>query len=225
MIGVAQKGISLMIIEDYKLTRMGLKSSLEEFEGIEVVAEAEDAEKGMILADRYKPDVILMDLGLPGMNGIEATSRLKQENPDMKVIILTSHEREEEVLASLGSGANAYCLKDIEPNALVNVVKEVAKGACWLDPVIAKVALKLFPKPDNVRISSSNQLQDARSQLTERELEVLRLLVKGKSNTEIAKDLIVSVHTAKAHVCSILQKLCVDDRVQAAVKAVRENII
>ena len=225
MIGVAQKGISLMIIEDYKLSRMGLKSSLEEFEGIEVVAEAEDAEKGMILADRYKPDVILMDLGLPGMNGIEATSRLKQENPDIKVIILTSHEREEEVLASLGSGANAYCLKDIEPNALVNVVKEVAKGACWLDPVIAKVALKLFPKPDNVRISSSNQLQDARSQLTERELEVLRLLVKGKSNTEIAKDLIVSVHTAKAHVCSILQKLCVDDRVQAAVKAVRENII
>jgi len=225
MTGVAQKEITLMIIEDYKLTRMGLKSSLEEFEGIEVVAEAEDAEKGMILAERYRPDVILMDLGLPGMNGIEATSRLKQENPDMKVIILTSHEREEEVLASLGSGANAYCLKDIEPNALVNVVKEVAKGACWLDPVIAKVALKLFPKPDNVRISSSNQLQDARSQLTERELEVLRLLVKGKSNTEIAKDLIVSVHTAKAHVCSILQKLCVDDRVQAAVKAVRENII
>ncbi len=225
MTGVAQKEITLMIIEDYKLTRMGLKSSLEEFDGIEVVAEAEDAEKGMILADRYKPDVILMDLGLPGMNGIEATSRIKQENPNMKIIILTSHEREEEVLASLGSGANAYCLKDIEPNALVNVVKEVAKGACWLDPVIAKVALKLFPKPDNLRISSSNQLQDARSQLTERELEVLRLLVKGKSNTEIAKDLIVSVHTAKAHVCSILQKLCVDDRVQAAVKAVRENII
>lgn len=225
MTGVAQKEISLMIIEDYKLTRMGLKSSLEEFDGIKVVAEAEDAEKGMILVDRYKPDLILMDLGLPGMNGIEATGRIKQENPDMKVIILTSHERDEEVLASLGAGANAYCLKDIEPNALVNVVKEVAKGACWLDPVIAKAALKLFPKPDNVRISSSNQLQDARSQLTERELEVLRLLVKGKSNTEIAKDLIVSVHTAKAHVCSILQKLCVDDRVQAAVKAVRENII
>ena len=166
-----------------------------------------------------------MDLGLPGMNGIEATGRIKQENSDMKVIILTSHERDEEVLAALGSGANAYCLKDIEPNALVNVIKEVAKGACWLDPVIAKVALKLFPKPENIRVSSSNQLSDGRGQLTERELEVLRLLVKGKSNTEIAKDLIVSVHTAKAHVCSILQKLCVDDRVQAAVKAVKENIV
>ena len=225
MTAVLQKEVSIIIVEDYKLTRMGLKSSLEEFEGISVVGESEDAEKGLLLINRLKPDVVLMDLGLPGMNGIEATGRAKQENPDVKIIILTSHERDEEVLAALGSGANAYCLKDIEPHALVNVIKEVAKGACWLDPVIAKVALKLFPKPDNIRISSANHLSDGRSQLTERELEVLRLLVKGKSNTEIAKDLIVSVHTAKAHVCSILQKLCVDDRVQAAVKAVKENIV
>ncbi|MCQ2957763.1 MAG: response regulator transcription factor [Candidatus Gastranaerophilales bacterium] len=225
MTSVLEKTVNVMIVEDYKLTRMGLKSSLEEFDGISVTGEAEDAEKGLLVAERLKPDVILMDLGLPGMNGIEATSRIKQTNPNIKIIILTSHERDEEVLAALGSGANAYCLKDIEPYALANVIREVAKGACWLDPVIAKVALKLFPKPDNIRISSHNQLQDGRGQLTERELEVLRLLVKGKSNTEIAKDLIVSVHTAKAHVCSILQKLCVDDRVQAAVKAVRENII
>ena len=224
MTAVLQKEVSVIIVEDYKLTRMGLKSSLEEFEGISVVGESEDAEKGLLLINRLKPDVVLMDLGLPGMNGIEATSRAKQENPDIKIIILTSHERDEEVLAALGSGANAYCLKDIEPQALVNVIKEVAKGACWLDPVIAKVALKLFPKPENIRVSALN-LTDGRSQLTEREMEVLRLLVKGKSNTEIAKDLIVSVHTAKAHVCSILQKLCVDDRVQAAVKAVKENIV
>ena len=222
---LVQETINILIIEDYKLTRMGLKSSLEEFEGIKVTGEAEDAERGLILVDRIKPDVILMDLGLPGMNGIEATGRIRQDNPDIKIIILTSHEREEEVLASLGSGANAYCLKDIEPKALVNVIREVARGACWLDPIIAKTALKLFPKPENIRFSSSSSLQDGRSQLTERELEVLRLLVQGKSNTEIAKDLIVSVHTAKAHVCSILQKLCVDDRVQAAVKAVKENII
>ena len=225
MTDVLQKEVSVIIVEDYKLTRMGLKSSLEEFEGISVVGESEDAEKGLILINRLKPNVVLMDLGLPGMNGIEATGRAKQENPDVKIIILTSHERDEEVLAALGSGANAYCLKDIEPNALVNVIKEVAKGACWLDPVIAKVALKLFPKPESIKISSANRFSDGRSQLTERELEVLRLLVKGKSNTEIAKDLIVSVHTAKAHVCSILQKLCVDDRVQAAVKAVKENIV
>lgn len=225
MTAVAQNTINLIIVEDYKLTRMGLKSSLEEFEGIKVIAEAEDAEKGIMLIEKLKPEIVLMDLGLPGMNGIEATGLIKKDNPDLKVIILTSHEREEEVLASLGSGANAYCLKDIEPKALVNVIREVAKGACWLDPVIAKVALKLFPKPENTNIMTKGHMLDARSQLTERELEVLRLLVKGKSNTEIAKDLIVSVHTAKAHVCSILQKLCVDDRVQAAVKAVKENIV
>lgn len=222
---LAEKTINIMIIEDYKLTRMGLKSSLEEFEGISVIGEAEDAEKGLIIAEKLKPEIILMDLGLPGMNGIEATDKIKHSQPDIKIIILTSHERDEEVLAALGSGATAYCLKDIEPKALVNVIREVSKGACWLDPVIANVALKLFPRPESIRISSSIHMKDGRSQLTERELEVLRLLVKGKSNTEIAKDLIVSVHTAKAHVCSILQKLCVDDRVQAAVKAVRENII
>ncbi len=129
------------------------------------------------------------------------------------------------MLAALGSGANAYCLKDIEPNTLVNVIKTVSQGAAWLDPAIAKVALNLFPKPESTKVLFSTEAPDARAQLTERELEVLKLLVKGKSNTEIAKDLIVSVHTAKAHVCSILQKLCVDDRVQAAVKAIRENII
>lgn len=225
MTNVLESSIGIVIIEDYKLTRMGLKSSLEEFDGIKVIGESEDAENGLIIVDKMKPDIILMDLGLPGMNGIEATARIKQDHPEIKVIILTSHERDEEVLASLGSGAQAYCLKDIEPAALVNVIREVSKGACWLDPVIAQVALKLFPKPESIRLSSANQLQDGRSQLTERELEVLRLLVKGKSNTEIAKDLIVSVHTAKAHVCSILQKLCVDDRVQAAVKAVKENIV
>jgi len=225
MTAILEKAVSIIIVEDYKLTRMGLKSSLEEFDGISVVGESEDAEKGLLLIQKLKPNVVLMDLGLPGMNGIEATSLIKQENPDVKIIILTSHERDEEVLAALGSGANAYCLKDIEPFALVNVIREVAKGACWLDPVIAKVALKLFPKPDSTKISSSHRFNDSKGQLTERELEVLRLLVKGQSNTEIAKDLIVSVHTAKAHVCSILQKLCVDDRVQAAVKAVKEHLV
>ncbi|MFA6990307.1 MAG: response regulator transcription factor [Candidatus Gastranaerophilaceae bacterium] len=217
--------VAVVIIEDYKLTRVGLRSSLNEFEGINVIGEAEDAEKGLKVIEELKPDVVLMDLGLPGMNGIEATQQIKTKYENIKIIILTSHERDEEVMASLGSGANAYCLKDIDPNTLVSVIKSVDAGAAWLDPAIAKVALNLFPKPESTRLLSSSEAPDARAQLTERELEVLRLLVKGKSNTEIAKDLIVSVHTAKAHVCSILQKLCVDDRVQAAVKSIRENII
>lgn len=225
MTATTVKTVSVVIVEDYKLTRVGLRSSLNEFEGINVVGEAEDGEKGIETVKQLKPNVVLMDLGLPGINGIEATQQIKAFDENIKIIILTSHDRDEEVLSALGSGANAYCLKDIEPDTLVNVIRSVDQGAAWLDPAIAKVALNLFPKPESTRIRNSSDVPDARAQLTERELEVLRLLVKGKSNTEIAKDLIVSVHTAKAHVCSILQKLCVDDRVQAAVKSIRENII
>ena len=217
--------VRVVIVEDYKLTRVGLRSTINEFENITVVGEAENASDGIEIIKKEAPNVVLMDLGLPGMNGIEATQKIRELNPEIKVIILTSHDREEEVMAALGSGANAYCLKDIEPNTLSAVIKDVAKGACWIDPAVAKVALNLFPKPENTGLSSNTEVSDARAQLTEREFEVLRLLVKGKSNTEIAKELIVSVHTAKAHVCSILQKLCVDDRVQAAVKAIKENII
>ena len=221
----AKNVISVVIVEDYKLTRVGLKSALNEYEHINVVGEAEDADDGMKLIEKLQPDVVLMDLGLPGMNGLEATIKIKEKFSDTKVIILTSHERGEEVIAALGSGANAYCLKDITPETLSEVIKNVAEGACWVDPAVSSIALNFFPKPENVTLLNSTEVPDARSQLTERELEVLRHLVKGKSNTEIAKELIVSVHTAKAHVCSILQKLCVDDRVQAAVKAIKENIV
>lgn len=217
--------VKVIIVEDYKLTRVGLRASLNEFDGIEVIAESETAEAGIQKIKDLKPDVVLMDLGLPGINGIEATQQIKDFDKDIKIIVLTSHERDEEVLASLGSGAQAYCLKDIEPNTLVNVIKNIKQGAAWIDPGVAQVALKLFPKPESTKVLNSAGISDARAHLTEREMEVLRLLVKGKSNTEIAKDLIVSVHTAKAHVCSILQKLCVDDRVQAAVKSIKEHII
>lgn len=217
--------IKVVIVEDYKLTRIGLRSTINEFENVQVVGEAEDAIKGLKIIDEEKPDVVIMDLGLPNMNGIQATQEVKKISPYSNVIILTSHDRDEEVLAALGSGASAYCLKDIEPSTLANVIKNISKGACWLDPAIARAALSLFPKPEDTTIHTATEVSDARAQLTEREFEVLGLLVQGKSNTEIAKELIVSVHTAKAHVCSILQKLCVDDRVQAAVKAIKENII
>lgn len=217
--------IKVVIVEDYKLTRVGLRCALNQIENINVVAEAESAEEGIEIIKREQPDVVLMDLGLPNMNGLEATIKIKEMFSQIKVVILTSHDREEEVLASFGSGANAYCLKDIEPKALSDVIKSAAKGACWIDPTVARLALKLFPKPENVEFLSKNTNTDPKGHLTEREQEVLKLLVQGRSNTEIAKELIVSVHTAKAHVCSILQKLCVDDRVQAAVKAIKEGLV
>ena len=212
----------MLIIEDYKLTRLGLKYFLEKSEIIRVIGEADNAEDGLNLFKKLNPDIILMDLGLPKMNGIEATRKIREINPSAKIIILTSHSCDNEVLTTLGSGAQAYCLKDISPELLTKVICEVNEGAMWLDSQIAKIALSMFQRQGKFYQNSKNKNL---SHLTEREYEVLKLLVLGKSNTEIADELIVSVHTAKAHVCNILQKLCVDDRVQAAVKAIKENII
>ena len=219
------KPITVVIVEDYKLTRVGLTAALNEYDFIQVIGEADDGIQGVKVVSELKPDVVLMDLGLAGLNGIEATQKIIESSPNTSVIALTSHDREEEVMAALGAGAKGYCLKDIDPATLAGVIKNVAKGACWLDPGIAKWALNQFPRPKDPSLMAKGTFTDSRAQLTERELEVLKLLVAGKSNTEIANELIVSVHTAKAHVCSILQKLCVDDRVQAAVKAIKENII
>lgn len=230
----AVKTVKVLIVEDYKLTRVGLRCALNNYEDIEVINEAENAEDALKIIEKNRPDVIIMDLGLPEMNGLEATMKIMENfnkkareegRGEIKVIILTSHDREEEVMASLGAGATGYCMKDIDPETLADVIKQVNKGACWLDPNVCQSALKLFPKPENTQLIYKQETKDEKGHLTEREQEVLKLLVKGKSNTEIASELIVSVHTAKAHVCSILQKLCVDDRVQAAVKAIKEGLV
>ena len=217
--------ISVIIIEDFKLTRVGLRCALNANEDIQVVAESETATEGLELIKKYNPDIVLMDLGLAGMNGIEATVKVKEMNKDIKVIALTSHDREEEVIAALSSGAMAYCLKDIDAAKLADVIRDVKNGVCWLDPLIARKALDAFPKQETIGILKDKSSEEGRVPLTDREFEVLKHLVEGKSNTEIAKELIVSVHTAKAHVCSILQKMCVNDRVQAAVKAVKEGLV
>ena len=219
------KVLKVVIVEDFKLTRVGLRCALNANEDINVVGECEDAIEGLKVIERTKPDVVLMDLGLPGMNGIEATIKVKEISKDTKVIALTSHDREEEVIAALSSGANAYCLKDIDPQKLADVVRDVSQGVCWIDPVVAHMALNSLPKMDNIGFLPNKSGSEGMIPLTEREFEVLKHLVMGKSNTEIAKELIVSVHTAKAHVCSILQKMCVSDRVQAAVKAVKEGMV
>ncbi len=225
MVKTEEKCISVIIIEDFKLTRVGLRCALNANKDINVVAEAEDATEGLKLIEKYKPDVVLMDLGLPGVNGKEATAKCKEMGFESKIIALTSHDRAEEVISALSSGASAYCMKDIDPNKLAEVVRDVSNGVCWLDPVVAQMTLNALPKIDNVGILQGKSDYEGRVPLTEREFEVLKHLVSGKSNTEIAKELIVSVHTAKAHVCSILQKMCVNDRVQAAVKAVKEGIV
>ncbi len=218
--------IKILMVEDHKLLRVGLKAIFEEFPTLEVIGEAEDGAQAVKLARELKPDIILMDIGLPVMNGIEATRRIKESNPEIKVIILTSHTLENEVMESLAAGANAYAMKDIKTEYLITVIQTVNEGAFWLDPGIAKVVMQKKPLiVNNLKPHSRASFKADHSNLTEREFEVLKLVVDGRSNNEIADELNISEHTAKAHVCNIIQKLVVDDRTQAAVKALKEGIV
>lgn len=212
--------IKVLLVEDHTLTRIGLKTALEESGTIEVIAETEYGEKGVDMAKKLTPDIVLMDLGLPNMNGIDSTRAIKHYNPEQKVLILTSHRDENEVTGALGAGADGYCLKDINPKSLVNVIQMVCEGAAWLDPAIARVVLSKF----SLEETSQEKSQDkSYSPLTDRELQVLQLLADGCNNQEIADELSLSQHTIKTHVGNILHKLSVDDRTQAVVKALREG--
>lgn len=217
--------VKVLMVEDHKLMRVGLKSLFDEFPEITIIGEAESAKETMEKIRASKPDVVLMDIGLPDMNGIEATKKILEQFEGIKVIMLTSHISEQEVLDSLAAGASAYVLKDINTEILMMIIKTVKDGAMWLDPKVVPII-----REKNSGIIPQRQLSRANfkaqhSNLTEREYEVLKLVVDGKSNNEIAKALTISEHTAKAHVCNIIQKLVVDDRTQAAVKALKEGLV
>jgi len=217
--------IRILMVEDHLLFRVGLKSLFADYPNLEVIAEAGNGEEAIKLTDELKPDVILMDIGLPKMSGIEATRKIKEKYPDIKVIMLTSHTDENEVMQSLSAGANAYAMKDIKTDYLMMVIQSVKEGAIWLDPQIVPVVKAKNPNLLQAKPQSRASFKADHANLTEREYEVLKLVVEGKSNSEIAEELNISEHTAKAHVCNIIQKLVVDDRTQAAVKAIKEGIV
>jgi DNA-binding NarL/FixJ family response regulator len=210
------KKVSIYIVEDYLLARITCRKALEQFEDLEIKNDFETAEECIEALEKNPVDVILMDIGLPYMTGIEATKIIKDKYPNTKIIMLTSHDNQEEIISSLASGANAYALKDISVEDLHDAILNTNKGCIWIHPKIASIInhtfvnAKLIPKDD--------------FNLTSREKEVLVLLTQGLSNTEIAEKLIISTHTAKAHVCNILTKLSVTDRVQAAVKATKYDL-
>lgn len=212
---------NILIVEDHELTRFGLKTTFEGVDYIENIYEAESAETALEIFKNNPVDLVIMDLGLPNMNGIDATKQIRSSGKDVKIIILTSHNDEKEVLNSLKAGANAYCSKEINPQRLVTVVQSVADGAAWFDPSIAHIVLKATT---NVR--AFNGESDGKNyELTTRETQILKLMTEGYSNMEIAQLLVISINTTKAHVASILQKLEVDDRLQAALKALKNNIV
>ncbi len=223
--------IKVLLVEDHTMTRMGLQLALEKIEDIELIGEAENGEKAVELAKQLNPDVILMDIGLPGIDGIEATQRIKNAKLDAKVLIFTSRDNEDDVFAAFSAGADAYIMKGANPDQLTNAIRAVSEGIAWLDPAIAKIVLKNISQPRKVQVTNSEDQQAASKKaamaagLTQREIEVLRLIVEGMSNALIAEKLFITRATAKAHVHSILQKLCVDDRTQAAVTAMREGLV
>ena len=212
---------NILIVEDHELTRFGLKTAFEYCDFIENIYEADSAELCIDIIEKNELDLIIMDLGLPGMDGIAATQKVKLLKPDIKIVILTSHNDAQEVLSSLKAGANAYCSKEINPKRLTQVVQSVLDGASWFDPSIAHIVLNAAAK--------SQQAEALRPEkdygLTAREAQILKLITEGYSNNEIANQLFVSINTTKAHVASILQKLEVDDRLQAALKALKERLV
>jgi DNA-binding NarL/FixJ family response regulator len=224
---MAHKNIKfdILIVEDHALTRFGLKTVFEAQGFINKIYEAEDGETALALVKEYKPEVIILDLGLPDIDGIQLAKKIKEIDKQIKILILTSHNNQEEVWASLSAGANGYCLKDIEPERLVRVVEYVYEGAAWIDPGVADVMLKGITSLEKNTNSFHSQENAEKIILTGRETEVLKLIVEGHSNSQISKILCVSIHTAKAHVCNILQKLSVEDRTQAAIKAIKDGIV
>ncbi|HIS36635.1 TPA: response regulator transcription factor [Candidatus Scatousia excrementigallinarum] len=217
--------IRILLVEDHKLMRVGLKSLFEEHKELEVISEAQSGKEAI---ENYKishPDVVLMDIGLPDMSGIEATKKIIENSSNAKIIILTSHLSEQEVMDALHAGACAYVMKDINIEILKMIIRTVKDGAMWLDPQAVPILREKNCGVIPPRQMSRAMFKEQHANLTQREYEVLKLVVDGKSNNEIAQELTISEHTAKAHVCNIIQKLVVDDRTQAAVKALKEGLV
>ncbi|MBQ8668597.1 response regulator transcription factor [bacterium] len=213
---------NILIVEDHELTRFGLKTTFEDVDFVGEIYEAASAEDALEIFKANAIDIVIMDLGLPNMNGIDATQAIHEMNKETKIIILTSHNDEREVLNSLKAGANAYCSKEINLQRLVQVVQSVADGAAWFDPSIAHIVLQATA---NSEVGESTNVNYKDYDLTAREAQILKLMTEGYSNMEIAQHLVISVNTTKAHVASILQKLEVDDRLQAALKALKYKIV
>jgi NarL family two-component system response regulator LiaR len=207
----------VVVVDDHDLFRTGLRGLLED-QGIAVVGEAADGAEGVRLALHAKPDVVVMDLNMPVMNGVEATRRLVVEQPDAKVLVLTINEDDESAFDAIAAGAVGFLLKDASITEIAAGVRAAAEGRSTLSPRIAGGLVKRLRE-------TQRTAADGEVDLSERELEVLRLLAEGKDNAEIAAELIVSVGTVKTHVSNVLSKLGLENRIQAAVYAARRGLV
>jgi DNA-binding NarL/FixJ family response regulator len=214
--------VRVLLCDDQALVRSGFRMVLEAREDMEVVGEAENGAGALELAARCRPDVILMDVRMPVMDGVEATRRLARTGTSARIVILTTFDSDEYVYEALRAGASGFLLKDVQPAQLVDAVRVVARGEALLAPTVTRRLLDRFAHtlPDSSRTAPT-----ALAELTERELEVLTLLASGLSNAELAERLFVSETTVKTHVSSILRKLGLRDRVQAVVLAYQAGLV
>jgi len=210
--------ITVMIVDDHEMVRKGAKGYLEAQPEITVVAEAESGAEAVSLAREYVPHVVLMDLVMPGMDGVEATRKVKDVSPRTQIIILTSFHEDEHIFPALQAGAVSYLLKDVKAKELVEAIRRASKGEATLHPRVAARLIKQFSRGEPDRRSIFTEL-------TEREVEVLTLIARGFTNQKIAEELVITIGTVKGHVSNILSKLHLADRTQAAVFAWQEGIV
>ena len=208
--------IRILIADDHAVVRRGLRALIDTEPNMEAVGEAVDGVEAVLMTRSLRPDVILLDLAMPRKDGIEAIVEIKQENPDTRILVLTSFAEDEKVFPAIKSGALGYLLKDSSPQELLRAIQDVYRGESSLHPTIARKLVNEFSR-------SSNQ-QSTKEPLTEREVEVLKLVARGLSNHEIAEMLVVTEPTVSKHVSNILDKLHLANRTQAALHALREGL-
>lgn len=232
--------IQVALIEDHDLTRVGMRTALQQQPGVRVIGEAANGTEGLQLLRTSSPDVAIVDIGLPDIDGIELTREFREfqaesEEVKTKILILTLNDSEDAVLAAFAAGADSYCMKDVSLDRLMEAIQVTNDGNSWIDPAIARLVLKQAQQPIGEGKAKPTVAIDAVAPeysqiletypLTERELEVLELIVAGCSNATIAEKLYITVGTVKTHVRNILNKLCADDRTQAAVRALRSGLV
>ena len=221
--------IRVLLCEDHELVRMGLSIMIDKAEDITLIGEAENGLSGVELAKQLSPDIVLMDIGLPNIDGIEATRRIKEFNPQIKILIFTSRDDSDDVFSAFKSGADGYIMKGASTENIHTAIRSVNEGVAWIDPQIARLVLSSLQAPNQNFTPTSNGINYKAGKdqygLTEREMEVLALIVNGLTNPQIAEELTITRATAKAHVHSVLQKLSASTRTQATRKAMDEGLV
>lgn len=210
--------ISILIADDHQVVRHGMRAFLEAQPGFRVAAEAANGTQAVQLAAEHAPDVVLLDLNMPEMDGVEAARRIRQASPHTQVVVITSHHADEYIFPALRAGAISYLLKDIPMDELAQAIRRAARGEATINPLVAARVLQELRGP---RAETPNPF----TELTEREMEILRLLADGLSNIELANRLVITENTVKGHVSNILGKLHLSDRTQAAIFAWREGVV